>query len=272
MTYSLKRICAGVHENAIIPIPTIGANGYYTVSKDIISYDTSMPQHRLYAVHGGSIAARSGTRGCTVVTGGFLWLSAAYRHDITLRKGTRVSALDFALVKNGRPVELELPFAWYAHGGEPFSLLAHAARDRWVKDDDESRMRLKAYVILLLSAMERLIHERPKWTSEFTEPQRMKIADLITRRIQDRLSINDIAEVLGLSRDYCSRLFTVTFRMSPRRYILEERMKAIARELTVSDSTIAAVAERYGYESVHSFGRLFKQVLGVSPAALRRGR
>ena len=150
-------------------------------------------------------------------------------------------------------------------------ILSQAARDRWVKADGESRVRLKAYIILLLSSMERLIGERNRTRAVFTEGQRMAIAGLVTKRIHERISITDIAERLSLSRDYCSRLFTNTFRVSPRRYILEERMKAIARELLQSGGTVGDIAHRFGYESVHSFGRLFKQVLGVSPASVRRG-
>lgn len=271
MQYSLKRICAGVNKNAIIPVPTIGANGYYTVPRDIVSNDISLPVHRLYAVHSGTISANTDDKRCTMGPGAFLWLSAVYRHDITLHAGTRVSALDFSLSKGGTPVHLEIPFAWFAHGGEPFTIAAQAARDRWIMDDGEARMRLKAYVMLLLIAMERLIGERGRTKAVFTEGQRMAVADLVTKRIHERISITDIAERLSLSRDYCSRLFTNTFRVSPRRYILEERMKAIARELAQSGGSVSTVAERYGYESIHSFGRLFKQVLGVSPASVRRG-
>lgn len=270
MPPTLKQICAGLHVNALTAHPTLGEIGYYTVAEETASLGVSAPLHRLFAVHAGVVTARAESRRCRVETGGFLWLSAAYRHDLILHKGARVSALGFHLLKNDRPVELEIPFAWFAHGGDAFTLLAQAARDPWGRDDAESRMRLKAWLILLLAAMERWIHRKPE--AAFSEGQRMAISDLIAKNARERLSIREIAERLSLSPDYCSRLFTSTYGKSPRRYLLEERMKAIARELAAGAEPIGRVAARYGYESAHSFSRLFKQVLGVSPRASRRAR
>ncbi len=267
---TLKQICAGLHNNSIVPKPTLGANGYYSVGEDTANKNIQSTRHRLFAVHSGQIGIRVNGNLCRVDAGGFIWISPVFLHDLIIQKGTRVSALDFTLAKNGQPVSLEIPYAWFAHGGHAFSLLAQAARENWGKADQESRTRLKSWLILMLIAIEHKIHRKP--SPAFSEGQQMAIADLIARRIHERLSVAQIAERFSLSTDYCSRLFTITYGKSARRHLLEERMKAIARELSVTTEPVGRIALRHGYESLHSFSRLFKQVIGVSPRALRRGR
>ncbi|MBN8217266.1 MAG: helix-turn-helix transcriptional regulator [Spirochaetes bacterium] len=270
MPPNLKQIAAGLDANLIVARPVPGANGYYAVGEGSVSRQAPTAHHRLFAVHAGCVEAFAQNRRCRVVPGGFIWVSAGYPVEIRLLKGTRVSALDFTLEKRGRPVILEMPHAWFGYGGEAFALLAMAAREPWGKVDGESRRRLKAWLLLILASMERWIHRRPK--AAFTEGQQMAIADLIAQRIHERLTVAQIAARLSLSPDYCSRLFTSTYGKSARRTLLEERMKAIARELALGGEGVGRVAERFGYHSVRSFSRLFKQVLGVSPGGLRRAR
>lgn len=270
MSPSLKQIAAGLDSNVILARPVPGANGYYSVGKETSSRHEKTPYHRLFAVHTGCVEAHGRNRPCRVETGGFIWVSSGYPIEIRLTKGTRVSVLNFSLQKAGRPVTLEMPHAWFGYGGESFALLALAAREPWGKVDPDSRRRLKAWLLLILASMERWIHRSP--SPSFTEGQQMMIADLIARHIHERLSVAEIAARFSLTPDYCSRLFTTTYGKSARRYLLEERMKAIARELATSGVSVSRVAERFGYESVRSFGRLFKQVLGTSPGSLRKVR
>ena len=54
------------------------------------------------------------------------------------------------------------------------------------------------------------------------------------------------------------------------RYLAGWRMTKAAQWLLETDDSLAAIAERAGYESVPSFGKAFKQWRGVGPGEYRR--
>jgi AraC-like DNA-binding protein len=77
----------------------------------------------------------------------------------------------------------------------------------------------------------------------------------------------DLARVVGLSPDYFARHFRRTYDVSPRRWILEERLRHAAVLLDESTLRVGEVAERLGYVNLHLFSRQFKAFHGLSPRA-----
>ncbi|MFA7342661.1 MAG: AraC family transcriptional regulator [Terrimicrobiaceae bacterium] len=80
----------------------------------------------------------------------------------------------------------------------------------------------------------------------------------------------DLARVAGLSPDYFARHFRQTYGVSPRRWILQERLRHAAVLLDESTIRVGEVAERLGYANYHLFSRQFKAFHGLSPRAWRR--
>lgn len=97
---------------------------------------------------------------------------------------------------------------------------------------------------------------------------------LIRQFVRDHLdtwpSPADLADAVGLSADYFTRLFRKTFSAPPRRWLMAERIRAAAALLAESNLTVTEVARRFGYKSVYLFSRQFKQITGRSPRAYRR--
>jgi AraC-like DNA-binding protein len=54
-------------------------------------------------------------------------------------------------------------------------------------------------------------------------------------------------------------------------YLAQWRMQLAAGRLATGSAKIAAIAGAVGYESEEAFSRAFKRLMGVSPAAWRRG-
>lgn len=98
-------------------------------------------------------------------------------------------------------------------------------------------------------------------------------AEILYSRLAERLESNpdsrELAKVLHLSHDYFCRVFANTFGISPRKFILQEKMLRASELLRHSELSVSAVADRLGYASPASFSRLYKQVCGENPGRMK---
>ncbi|MBQ8509653.1 MAG: helix-turn-helix transcriptional regulator [Clostridia bacterium] len=83
--------------------------------------------------------------------------------------------------------------------------------------------------------------------------------------------IAELAERLGMSERYLSRLFDEVYGMPPKRYLTELRIK-YAKELLGDDISIGDAALKAGFCDASHFTRIFREVCGVSPGEYRRAQ
>ncbi len=80
------------------------------------------------------------------------------------------------------------------------------------------------------------------------------------------LTVDAIAKSLEITPEYLRKLFKTSCGISPRAYIIEQRMGK-ARELILSgEFSISAVCRMCGYDSESYFSSEFKRFYGVSPS------
>ena len=84
-----------------------------------------------------------------------------------------------------------------------------------------------------------------------------------------QLSSKAIADSLGLSDTYVSKLFKASENISIANYINEARMAHAKRLLLETDLTIKDIAERIGISNSQYFYVLFRKYFGASPAQFR---
>lgn len=87
----------------------------------------------------------------------------------------------------------------------------------------------------------------------------------IDNHIEDRLSLNDVAAVFGLSPNYLSALFKKTCSTGFTEYITQKKISRAKVLLLEQDYKIYEVADKLGFESAFYFSKVFKKVEGVSP-------
>lgn len=83
------------------------------------------------------------------------------------------------------------------------------------------------------------------------------------------LSVDDVAEVAGVSTGHLRRLFRQLLGIGPGEYLFNKRME-LAKGCLDNGMLVTDVARLCGYANVTSFGRAFKGHTGFSPSAYAR--
>ncbi len=87
----------------------------------------------------------------------------------------------------------------------------------------------------------------------------------IQNHIEERLTLNEVAAVFGLSPNYLSVLFKKTCSVGFSEYITQLKISLAKTMLREQDMKVYEVADRLGFESAFYFSKVFKKVVGVSP-------
>jgi transcriptional regulator GlxA family with amidase domain len=81
--------------------------------------------------------------------------------------------------------------------------------------------------------------------------------------------VERLADVSGVSSAHFARSFKAAFGVPPHRYLLTRRLERAKALLRDTDMPIIEIALQTGWNSLGTFGRTFRDVLGVSPSELR---
>lgn len=114
--------------------------------------------------------------------------------------------------------------------------------------------------------------------SQFSEPMRLrakagnqyiKLHDWISSHIEQRLSVDDLAEYAGMSPRNFSRVFTKTTGVPPGRYVELMRLNKARELLESSDASFGEVARASGFCQEERMRRAFVRHLGILPSQYR---
>lgn len=84
------------------------------------------------------------------------------------------------------------------------------------------------------------------------------------------ISGKDIADYACLSQDYLSKQFKSVMAMTPTEYVRKFRIAKSMDMLKTTDMSISEIAAATGFGDISLYSRVFKQIIGVSPAAFRK--
>jgi AraC family transcriptional regulator len=93
---------------------------------------------------------------------------------------------------------------------------------------------------------------------------------LVENRLSDEMSLNGIADVVGVSPQHLARAFGAATGRSLMNYARGRRLTEAVRRLMDGDASILAVALDHGYGSHGAFTRAFRDEFGVTPEAFRQ--
>ena len=97
----------------------------------------------------------------------------------------------------------------------------------------------------------------------------LRARDLVHGRLEEGVSVVELAQAAGLSRAHFLRSFTHVFGVTPHEYLTGLRMEE-ARRLLARGSSVTEVCMSVGFTSLGSFSRAFAARLGESPSSWQR--
>ena len=93
--------------------------------------------------------------------------------------------------------------------------------------------------------------------------------DYVSKHYREKIMLADIANGVGLSENYLSKLFAKATGMRLQDYIAKHRVNRSAGLLSHTEMSITDIAIYVGFPSQSYFGRVFKKYMGITPLKYR---
>ena len=114
------------------------------------------------------------------------------------------------------------------------------------------------------------VEKQPRFISATLDPTSLRqVQDLILANLEHGVSLQEMADLVHLSRYHFSRLFKASVGVTPSQYLLQARLEEAKRLLLQTTAKISVVAARTGFADQAYLTRRFKARFGLTPARFR---
>lgn len=100
----------------------------------------------------------------------------------------------------------------------------------------------------------------------------MRCAEYVHAHLHERITMNDMCAVSGLSRAYLSRLFRSEVGMTIMQYVTARKLEAAKNALAHTEQSISAIANNLAFSSESHFISTFRRCCGETPKVYRNHR
>ena len=97
----------------------------------------------------------------------------------------------------------------------------------------------------------------------------LRARDKLDTASHEAWPVRRLAAVSGVSEAHFARSFKAAFGAPPHRYLLSRRIERAKALLRDTDASITEIAFQTGWDSLGTFGRVFRDITGESPSQLR---
>src|SRR5215472_9013832 len=100
-------------------------------------------------------------------------------------------------------------------------------------------------------------------------PRLRTIRELVLAKIEDELTLIEMAQSVELSPAHFSRMFRESTGETPHRFVLRNRIERAKEMLRAPGARVLDVAVACGFKTQQHFARVFRHVCGTSPTEYR---
>lgn len=102
--------------------------------------------------------------------------------------------------------------------------------------------------------------------------QARKVCAHVEANLSEKIHIQSLARLVGLSASHFCRVFKSTLGVSPREYVLRRRIDVAKGLMLTTSEPLSAIAARCGMCDQPHFTRSFHRMVGETPYTWRRTR
>ena len=236
----------------------------YATKRNTVPYklqDKRIDFNDITFVHEGHLSYIINGTAFTVTKG-----QAMYCPDGGMRyrlKGTENAVYTSLNFKCGPDTKLLLPY--HIFEADSFDLRFYLSKvvELYERDGEYDKAKSDSFTALIAyTLLENVsLTEENRYVSE--------IKNYISCNWNKKMSLEEIAESVHLSASYSSALFKNSTGVSVMDYIINLRITKACDMLKYSDRLISEIAESTGFCDIFYFSRMFKKIMGVSPAKYR---
>lgn len=123
----------------------------------------------------------------------------------------------------------------------------------------------------IISKLDFMPVEHEQKIKQFNRNERLNdIFKYINRNYRDPLKLETVARLCNFSPYYFARFFKESVGMPFCKYLNDYRIKQAKIYLSETESQITDISYMVGFQSIKTFNRVFKSIVGVSPTEFRR--
>ena len=263
---------------------------YSAVGEGIIDSGYSPTASELLQVISGRVAVTVGTEVAEVSAGDFLFIPADLVFRIEAIEGpasVRGFAFERKIVEeNMDNFDGEINYMFYVQSFsrvvtfkpshpiyESLCYCMSEAYEEYISKDVCFRLPVRAYLYLLSASILRY------YAGERNELDRMiyhnvirlrPVVEYIAENYGEKIYIETLADMIGVSPDYFTKMFKDSIGTTPIDYINGVRVNHALRLLTMTDTPVNEIADKTGFSNPNYFHKIFKSYMEISPLAYRK--
>jgi AraC-like DNA-binding protein len=176
-----------------------------------------------------------------------------------IRTDTTGAGIMAPFLRQDGPVQLR-HFIWASH------LCRYLSEAFFLRPTEGRDLVLSGLELLLQS----LVYEKAQSPIDPADTVLIQIVERIRRNPAAAYSVAEMAASARLSAAQFTRRFKAVTRLTPNRFLIEERLGRAESYLRETDMSVQEIANRLGYRDVYFFSRQFRRFRGVSPTAVRQ--
>lgn len=112
------------------------------------------------------------------------------------------------------------------------------------------------------------------WLSEYIDivynPLASKLDNYIRENIKEELTVNEICEIFGISKNRLYEISHKWFKKSIFKYITQVRIEEAKKLLATTDFPINQISAQVGINDYNYFTKIFKNNVGITPLKYRK--
>ena len=97
-----------------------------------------------------------------------------------------------------------------------------------------------------------------------------RIKELVHAKMGDDLSLDEMAQSIGLSTAHFARMFRKSAGETPHQFVLRQRIERAKAMLRAPNARVLDVAVACGFKTQQHFAQVFRDVCRVSPTEYRQ--